>query len=127
ARYRRGEGESRAAAPQPTADAPDATRRAEAVPLIVGIGASAGGLEAFKTFFASVPSDPGMAFVLVQHLDPTHDSMLVELLGKMTPISVVEAEDGLSVEPNRVFVIPPNATLTIERGVLGVTHPAPPR
>ncbi len=95
--------------------------------LIVGIGASAGGLEAFKSFFGNTPEDTGMAFVLVQHLSPDHKSMLVELLGKSTSMRVVEAADGVQVTPNCVFVIPPNATLTIEVGRLRVAQPAPPR
>ncbi|HET6587100.1 MAG TPA: PAS domain S-box protein [Oleiagrimonas sp.] len=98
-----------------------------AAPLIVGIGASAGGLEAFKTFFAHMPADSGMAFVLVQHLAPEHKSMLAELLQRGTDMPVAEAEDGAEVAPNHVFVIPPNATLTIEHGRLGIDNPAPAR
>ncbi|HET6654754.1 MAG TPA: chemotaxis protein CheB [Gammaproteobacteria bacterium] len=97
------------------------------MPLIVGIGASAGGLEAFKTFFQHMPADSGMAFVLVQHLDPDRQSMLTELLQRETAMPVAEAEDGAPVEPDHVFVIPPNASLTIENGRLGVETPAPPR
>jgi two-component system, chemotaxis family, CheB/CheR fusion protein len=74
-----------------------------------------------------MPADSGMAFVLVQHLAPDHRSMLVELLGKSTAMSVTEAEDGMPVAANRVFVIPPDATLTIEDGVLRVSTPAPAR
>jgi two-component system CheB/CheR fusion protein len=95
--------------------------------LIIGIGASAGGLDAFKSFFAHVPSNTGMAFVLVQHLDPHHESMLVELLGRHTAMTVTEAEDRMPVVANRVFVIPPNATLTIKDSVLHVMRPAPAR
>lgn len=95
--------------------------------LIVGIGASAGGLQAFKTFFASMPADSGMAFVLVQHLDPEHRSMLVELLSAATTMPVVEAADRMPVEANHVYVIPPNATLRIASGKLQVTKPAPAR
>jgi two-component system, chemotaxis family, CheB/CheR fusion protein len=95
--------------------------------LIVGIGASAGGLEAFTSFFAHLPPDSGMAFVLVQHLSPDHTSMLTEILGRAAPIPVVEAQHGMRVEPNRVHVIPPNATLTIEDGHLVVVKPAPVR
>lgn len=101
--------------------------RSHASPLIVGIGASAGGLNAFKTFFAHMPPDSGMAFVLVQHLDPHHKSMLVELLGRHTAMTVGEADDRVRVVANRVLVIPPDATLTIKDGVLRVTKPAPPR
>ena len=95
--------------------------------LVVGIGASAGGLAAFKRFLASTPADTGMAFVLVQHLDPHHKSLLVELLGAHSPIPVVTAKDGLAVKENCVFVIPPDATLTIKDGVLRLTTPAPAR
>ena len=97
------------------------------VPLIVGIGASAGGLAAFKSFFANMPADSGMAFVLVQHLDPHHKSLLAELIARQTEMSVSEAEDGAQVIANRVFVVPPDATLTISGGVLRVARPAPPR
>lgn len=97
------------------------------MPLIVGIGASAGGLEAFKSFFASTPPNTGMAFVLVQHLSPNHKSMLAELLGKATVMDVIEAADGVAVKANCVFVIPPDATMTIAGGYLKVVKPAPPR
>ncbi len=96
-------------------------------PLVVGIGASAGGLTAFKKFFANMPVDNGMAFVLVQHLDPHHDSMLVSLIGKQTGMKVVEAADGIRLTANSIFIIPPDATLTINGGVLRLTKPAPPR
>ncbi len=95
--------------------------------LIVGIGASAGGLEAFKSFFTNTPPDTGMAFVLVQHLSPDHNSMLAELIGRTTPVPVIEATDGTEVKPNCVFVIPPDATMTIAGGRLMIVRPAPPR
>ena len=95
--------------------------------LIVGIGASAGGLNAFKSFLSNMPADSGMAFILVQHLSPDHKSMLTDLLGKATVMPVVEAEDGMLVEANRVFVIPPDATLTMKDRRLQVERPAPPR
>ncbi len=97
------------------------------MPLIVGIGASAGGLDAFKRFFANTPAKTGMAFVLVQHLSPDHKSMLVDLLAKTTVMDVIEAADGMTVTVNRVFVIPPDATITIAGGRLEVVRPAPPR
>ena len=96
-------------------------------PVIVGIGASAGGLTAFKDFFAAMPADTGMAFVLVQHLDPHHPSMLVELLRPQTRMPVAEAKDRIAVVANAVYIIPPNATLTIEGGILRVVTPAPER
>lgn len=95
--------------------------------LTVGIGASAGGLEAFKRFFTAMPADTGMAFVLVQHLSPDHKSMLAELLGRSTAMQVVEAADGVRVKPDHVFVIPPDATMTIAKGRLRIVRPAPPR
>ena len=95
--------------------------------LTVGLGASAGGLEAFSTFFSRLPADSGLAFVLVQHLSPDHESLLTEILGRAATIPVVEAENGMRVLPNRVHVIPPDSTLTIKNGRLVVVKPAPPR
>lgn len=95
--------------------------------LIVGLGASAGGLEAFKAFFTHVPPRSGLAYVLIQHLDPKHKSLLVELLGKHTEMPVVQAEDGMAVAADSVFVIPPDAVLTIAADILHVVRPAPPR
>lgn len=95
--------------------------------LTVGIGASAGGLAAFKAFLTHMPPDSGMTFVLVQHLDPHHQSMLVDLLAPHTAMRVTQAKDGDRVAANRVYIIPPDATLTIENGVLRVKTPAPPR
>jgi two-component system, chemotaxis family, CheB/CheR fusion protein len=95
--------------------------------LVVGIGASAGGLEAFTRFFANMPVDSGMAFVLVQHLDPQRASMLVELLSAKTTMPVIAAADGVPVTANSAFVIPPNAVLTISKGVLRLSRPAPAR
>jgi len=85
---------------------------------IVGVGASAGGLEAFTQLLQHLPPDTGMAFVLVQHLDPHHDSALPELLARETPMPVLEVADGVQVEPNHIYVIPPNANLAILHGVL---------
>ncbi|MEJ2717488.1 MAG: chemotaxis protein CheB, partial [Deltaproteobacteria bacterium] len=85
---------------------------------IVAIGASAGGLEAFEEFFSHMPSDSGIAFVLIQHLDPSHKSMLAELVSRFTQMDVVEIEEGMKVEPNRVHVIPPNYYLAIFHGRL---------
>jgi two-component system, chemotaxis family, CheB/CheR fusion protein len=93
----------------------------------VGIGASAGGLDAFKTFFANMPPDSGMAFVLVQHLSPDHKSMLANLIGRATTMPVLEAENNMPIASNTVYVIPPDATLTLNQRSLHVTKPAPPR
>ena len=95
--------------------------------LVIGIGASAGGLAAFTSFFTNMPADTGMAFVLVQHLAPQHKSMLVELLSAHTAMPVTEAQDQIAIAENHVFVIPPNATLTMEGDVLRVSKPAPAR
>lgn len=94
---------------------------------IVGIGASAGGLEAFESFFHHVPADTGMAFVLVPHLDPSHASILTEILQRATTMPVVEAMDQLAVEPNCVYVIPPNRDLAIFNGALLLSEPQMPR
>ncbi len=85
---------------------------------VVGIGASAGGLDAFIRVLRSIPPDAGCAFVLVQHLDARHPSSLSTILGHATTMPVGEASDGMPVEPNRVFVIPPNTELTIANRVL---------
>lgn len=71
--------------------------------------ASAGGLDAFKKFFSAMPADSGMAFVLIPHLDPSHESMMVELLSKVTSMPVVEAKQGMSVQVNCLYIIPPNS------------------
>jgi len=85
---------------------------------IVGVGASAGGLEAFRELLNHLPTDTGMALVLVQHLDPKHESMLAELLSRSTKMAVSEVEDGMTVVPNNIFVIPRNREMTIRGGVL---------
>jgi len=94
---------------------------------VVGMGGSAGGLEAFGQFFSHLPPDTGLAFVLVPHLEPTHKGMMPELLGRHTRMPVVEVEDGMEVRPDRVYVIPPNADLAILHGKLQVLEPAAPR
>jgi two-component system CheB/CheR fusion protein len=94
--------------------------------LIVGIGASAGGLTAFQSFFAAMPADTGMAFVLVQHLDPDYESALAEIIGDCTTMPVTKAIDGTVAAPNTVSVIPPNAILRIEKGILRVAKPETP-
>jgi len=85
---------------------------------IVGIGASAGGLEAFTELLNEIPTDTGMAFVLIQHLDPTHESMLTDLLSRATSMSVTEATDQLTVQPDHIYVIPPDTNLGILHGAL---------
>jgi two-component system CheB/CheR fusion protein len=88
---------------------------------IVGVGASAGGLEAFTQLLTHLPADTGMAFVLVQHLDPDHPSQLASLLAKATAMPVREVKDGMDIAPNHVYVIPPNANLNLSRGRLKLT------
>jgi two-component system CheB/CheR fusion protein len=85
---------------------------------IVGIGASAGGLEAFTQMLGALPVDTGMAFVLVPHLAPNYASQMAEILGRATALRVTEAGDGLRVEPNRVYVIPPDRNMILAKGVL---------
>lgn len=85
---------------------------------VVGVGASAGGLEAFTQFLRPLPLDTGMAFVLVQHLSPTHDSALAQILSRATRMPVMEVHDQSVVEPDHVYVIPPNRCMGIVDGVL---------
>jgi two-component system CheB/CheR fusion protein len=94
---------------------------------IVGVGASAGGLDAFKKFFSTLPAESGMAFVLIQHLDPTRESLTAELVGTYTRMRVVQAEDGMRVEANRVYVIPPNTYLSLHDRTLRLSAPTAPR
>jgi two-component system CheB/CheR fusion protein len=96
---------------------------------IVGIGASAGGLAAFEAFFSGMPAntDPGMAFVLVQHLDPDHKSILSELVKRYTRMQVFEVEDGMPVKPNCTYIIPPNHDMAFLNGTLHLLEPSAPR
>ncbi|MCY2932235.1 MAG: PAS domain-containing protein [Planctomycetota bacterium] len=93
---------------------------------VVGMGASAGGLEVFERFFRLMPPASGMAFVLVSHLDPTHASMLTEILARATKMPVTEIKDGMPVAPNHVYVIPPNRDMTLFHGKLRLSTPATP-
>jgi two-component system CheB/CheR fusion protein len=92
---------------------------------IVGVGASAGGLEAFRQLLGALPTDTGMAFVLVQHLDPYHESILAELLSEATLIEVSEVKGDVRVEPNRVYVIPPSKGLILVDGLLRLVPRSP--
>jgi two-component system CheB/CheR fusion protein len=94
---------------------------------IAGIGASAGGLEALEQFLRHVPEKCGVAFVVVQHLDPTHKGMMPELLQRATPMEVFQASDRMRVKPDCVYVIPPNKDLSILHGVLHLFEPTAPR
>jgi len=94
---------------------------------IVGIDASAGGLEAFELFFKGVPPDSGMVFILVSHLDPSHASMLAEILQRVTTIKVIEAGNQMAVEPDHVYIIPPNREMTIFHDTLQLSVPGQAR
>ncbi|MCM0613148.1 PAS domain-containing protein [Marinobacter sediminum] len=94
---------------------------------IVGIGASAGGLSAFEEFFRHTQPDTGMAFIIVQHLDPTQKALLPELLRKFTAMPVCEARQNMPVEPNTLYVIPPNKDLSVSGNMLKLAAPAEPR
>ena len=98
-----------------------------AAPRIVGIGASAGGLDAIERFLAQVPAQSGLAYVVVQHLDPHHKAMLVELLQRVTSMPVREAGAGMPVAADSVYVIPPNCELTVQGGALHIGAPGRPR
>ncbi|MEN8179960.1 MAG: PAS domain S-box protein [Pseudomonadota bacterium] len=102
-----------------------ATERGAATPT-VGIGASAGGLEAFERFFRHLPADSGFAYVLVQHLAPTHKSMLNELVQRFTRMPVNQAEDGQQLEPDQVYTIPPNRDIGLLNGRLQLLEPIQP-
>src|SRR5579863_1827521 len=109
-----------ASAGQPQGRTKDASRaRAQTMP-IVGIGASAGGLEAFTQFLRALPVNTGMAFVLVQHLEPRHESMLTKLLSRATAMPVHEVREGMRIEANQVYVIPANTDLSLMDGLLHV-------
>src|SRR2546427_7922492 len=99
-----------AAAPQPSRD----------VCPVVGIGASAGGLEAFSELLSHLPVEAPLALVFIQHLDPKHPSILTDILSRTTRIPVVEVTHGVHVEPRHVYVMPPNTRMTIANGVLNL-------
>ena len=92
----------------------------------VGIGASAGGLDALKKFLLNVPENSGMAYLIVQHLDPVHKSALVDILSRSTSIEVMEVEDGVQVKPDHVYIIPPNNDMGILNGKLQLMEPLKP-
>ncbi|HSM69015.1 MAG TPA: chemotaxis protein CheB, partial [Xanthomonadales bacterium] len=96
-------------------------------PRIVGLGASAGGLAPLEQFLGQVPPDSGMAYVVVQHLDPTQKALLAELLQRATAMAVHEAEHEMQVEPDCVYVIPPNSELSVVHGKLNLATPDAPR
>ncbi|MCG7848744.1 MAG: PAS domain-containing protein [ANME-2 cluster archaeon] len=101
----------------------------ETVPLadsvfpVVGIGASAGGLDAIEKFFSNIPSDTGIAFVIIMHFDPTSKSVMVEILKRYTKMEVYQAMDGIRIKPNSVYIIPPNKDMAILHGTLQLLEP----
>jgi two-component system CheB/CheR fusion protein len=105
-----------------TTDSSETGVEQSGTPLVVGIGASAGGLEALRQLFAHLPADSGMGFVVIQHLDPDRPSMLAKVLDGITRLSVVEAASGMRVEPNRVHVIPSGSDLFVHHGSLALLH-----
>ena len=94
---------------------------------IVGIGASAGGLEALELFIKNIPKDSGMSFVIVQHLDPTRKDLMVELLQRVTSMQVMQVAEHTVVQPNCIYMIPPNKDMSIFHGTLHLFAPAEPR
>ncbi len=109
-----------AAAGQSTGNATDLTSPGFGV---VGVGASAGGLEAFTLLLDAMPDKPGLAFVLVPHLDPEHRSLMAQLLATHTTMPVEDARDGVMATPNRVYIIPPGKFMTIDGGALHLITP----
>nr|WP_197911875.1 chemotaxis protein CheB [Kineobactrum salinum] len=107
-----------------TAEPPAAPARATR---IVGIGASAGGLAPLEEFLAGIPPHSGIACVVVQHLDPTHKALLSELLQRVTAMPVREARQNMRIEPDCVYVIPPNTELSVVDGTLHLASPREPR
>src|SRR4051794_268929 len=101
-----------------TRDASESSQSDQPEFLVVGIGASAGGLEALSQLLGALPNNAGMAYVVVQHLAANHDSMLPELLGGATNLTVVQVTDGVRVAPDKVYVIPPNTQMGIMQGML---------
>ncbi len=113
----------RAKAARPRPSRPHDSPRRFADFAVVGIGASAGGLDAFSKLVGGLPAANGMAFILVQHLDPTHESMMVELLAGHTSMTVRQATDGMLIEREHVYVIPPGTYLSVGGGALHLSQP----
>ncbi len=118
-----------AALTPPSSSEPSTSPAASAGFPIVGIGASAGGLAAFEAFFSAMPADadPGMAFVLVQHLSPDHKSILTEIIQRYTRMQVFEVQDGVRVQANCAYIIPPNRDMAFLDGTLQLLEPVEPR
>lgn len=90
---------------------------------IIGLGASAGGMQPLKDFFEAMPAGVGLAFVVIQHLDPQHESYMASILGRCTKMKVAQAEDNLPVETNCVYTLPPNKYLSVKDGTLHLSEP----
>jgi two-component system CheB/CheR fusion protein len=105
----------------------DFTARAKLAFPVVGIGASAGGVEALRKFFAAASPASGMAYIVIQHLSPEHESLMAEILGHCTPMPVRQIDDGMRVEPNHVYVIRPGHTITLADGALHLGEPVEKR
>ena len=107
--------------PPPEADSASALPRASSSTVavrVVGVGASAGGLDAFIDLVSAIPPDTGLAIVLIQHLDPRHNSLLTDIMAGVTTIPVREVTDGVTIERDHIYVIPPDSEMTVEGGVL---------
>lgn len=105
-----------------------ALKSEEKIPFpVVGIGSSAGGLEALELFLKHVPYPCGMAFVIIQHLDPTHKGIMVELLQRVTAMPVCQVSDNLEIKPDHVYLIPPNQDMSILHGRLFLLDMVKPR
>jgi two-component system, chemotaxis family, CheB/CheR fusion protein len=103
------------------------TKESPAAPRLVGIGASAGGLDAIIEFVDHIPPNSGLAYIVVQHLDPTQKALLPELLQRTTKMPVREAKQGMRIEPDHIYIIPPNTELTVANNTLKLTKPLEPR
>ena len=114
-------------ADQPGNPVPVKAQPKTVTPPVIGIGASAGGLEALEQFFSHLPAACGAAFVVIQHLDPTQQGMLPELLQRATPMPVAQAGDGAKLKADCVYVIPPNRDLSVLHGKLHLIEPIAPR
>ncbi|MBC7930108.1 MAG: hypothetical protein H7Z38_06010, partial [Rubrivivax sp.] len=103
---------------------PGTLKRGASFP-VIGLGASAGGLQALKDFFTHMPAESGMAFVVIMHLSPKHESHAAELLQAATRMPVTQITETVKVEPNHVYVIPPTKHLAMNDGHIGLTEPEP--
>lgn len=119
--------EKKAPAPDMSTAAPGGLETSEGQFFIAGLGASAGGLEAFEEFFKKLPPDTGIGYVIITHLDPTKKDIMPQLIQRFTRMPVAQADNDMVVEPNHVYVIPPNNDMTLSGGVLKLHAPSMPR